>query len=96
MKNLLRNLWETLAMTDNTRYAFRYGTIREMESCLNKIGYKSTVSNHTVAKNLAEHRTDGVKFYTCRRPDQGFGVYFKMPPIGAILVTASKTIIGEL
>ena len=83
-------------MTDNRLYAFRCGAVREMETCLNKIGYKTTVSNHAVAKNLAEHRTDGVKFYTCRKPNQGFGAYFKTPPIGAILVTAGTTIIGEL
>lgn len=81
-------------MTD-TLYVFRYGTIREMEKCLNKIGYKTTVSNHQVAKNLAEHHTDGVKFFACRKPNQGFGVYYK-PPIGAILVTAGTTIMGEL
>lgn len=82
-------------MTNSPLYAFRYGTVREMESCLNQIGYKTTISNHQVAKNLSSESPDGVKYFTCRKPHYGFGVY-RNPPIGAILVTAKTAVLGEL
>lgn len=82
-------------MTNSPLYAFRYGTVREMESCLNQIGYKTTISNYQVAKNLSSEPAVVVKYFTCRKPHYGFGVY-RNPPIGAILVTAGTTIMGEL
>lgn len=82
-------------MTNSPLYAFRYGTVREMESCLNQIGYKTDISNYKVAKNLSREIPDGVKYFTCRKPHYGFGVHHR-PPIGAILVTAKNTILGEL
>lgn len=82
-------------MTDNTLYAFKHGTVREMETCLNKIGYKTTISNHQVAVNLRQFPPVGVEYFLCRKPDRGFNVAFRVPN-EAILITADETILGEL
>lgn len=82
-------------MTDKHLYAFPHGTVREMESCLNQIGYKVDISNYQVATNLSKSHNEERMYYTCRKPNKGFGVFFKVPH-EAILITAKTTILGEL